>query len=342
MNQGCRHRCVFCNERLTAGDHPSRITQEAFEKTIHTHLGRASKKKSPIQIAFYGGTFTGLGKKEQKRLLDLAAPFLASGEVEGIRISTRPDEIRKEDLDFLKESGVFTVEIGAQSFDDEVLLRAKRGHTAADNIRAIQLLKGKGFTTGIHLMAGLPGDSTESFAETVKKTIELRPDTVRIHPTIVLRDTVLAQDVREGRYRPLSLAEATDICKEALKELTKAGIPVIRLGLQTTKELEEPGAVVAGPFHPAFKSIVEGSLFLEMAERLLYRFAGSRENIRFLVALGDISNFQGMQRKNIAILEEGFGLQKIRVETDPLLERGSLAVTDGQLRLVTNFSGEIV
>lgn len=342
MNQGCRHRCIFCNERLTAGNHPDRIMEDVFVETIRTHLDKASRKTGSTQIAFYGGTFTGIKKEEQKRLLNLAAPFLATGTVESIRISTRPDEVNAEALDFLKESGVSTVEIGAQSFDDEVLLLSRRGHTAADNVQAIQMLKEKGFATGIHLMAGLPGDSPECFTETVKKTIELRPDTVRIHPTIVLRDTTLAKDFREGRYRPLSLAEATEICKEALKELTKAGIPVIRLGLQTTRELEEPGNVVAGPFHPAFRSIVEAAIFLEMAEALLNAFTGRGENIKLLVSPGDISNIQGLRRKNIAMLEERFGLENMHIETDLSLERGNLAITDGQKKLTTDFSGRIV
>jgi histone acetyltransferase (RNA polymerase elongator complex component) len=341
MNQGCRHRCIFCNERLTAGDHPHNITDDAFVQTVRTHLDKASKKARFVQIAFYGGTFTGLAEKEQKRLLNLAAPFLAAGEIQSIRISTRPDEIRAQELDFLQASGVSTIEIGAQSFDDRVLLLSERGHTAADNIRAIELLKGKGFTTGIHLMVGLPGDSPESFAETIEKTIELHPDTVRIHPTIVLKDTALAGDFRNGTYRPLSLAEATEICKQALKKLIGAGIPVIRLGLQTTKELEEPGAVVAGPFHPAFKAIVEAAVFLEMAESLLNAFPVREKEMTFLVARGDLSNIQGLRRKNIAILEENFGLETIHVKTDISLDRGSLAVTDGQRKLTTDFSGRI-
>jgi histone acetyltransferase (RNA polymerase elongator complex component) len=342
MNQGCRHRCIFCNERLTAGNHPDRITEDAFVETIRTYLDKASRKAGASQIAFYGGTFTGLNKEEQKRLLELAAPFLAEGSAESIRISTRPDEIDAETLDSLKESGVSTVEIGVQSFDDRVLLLSKRGHTAADSVRAINILKEKGFVTGIHLMAGLPGDSPEGFAETIKKTIELRPDTARIHPTIVLRDTVLAKDFREGRYRPLSLAEATEICKNALKELTKAGIPVIRLGLQTTRELEEPGAVVAGPFHPAFRSLVEAAVFLEMAEALLHTLGGGGKNSTFFVSPGDISSFQGLHRKNTALLEERFEIGNMRVKTDPSLQRGSLALSDGQRRLTMDFSGRIV
>ncbi|MCX5855402.1 MAG: radical SAM protein [Deltaproteobacteria bacterium] len=265
MNRGCPHRCLFCNEQLTAGDRPERITEAAFTETVRTHLAGAGRKSGPVQIAFYGGTFTGMVREEQRRLLKLAAPFLREGAADGIRISTRPDGIDAEGLDFLRSSGVTTVEVGAQSLHDEVLLRSRRGHTADDTVRALALLRQKGFETGIHLMAGLPGDSPGRFVETIERVIALRPDMVRIHPTLVLRDTPLAQAFREGNYLPLGLADAVALCKNALKALTAAGIPVIRLGLQTTRELEEPGAVVAGPFHPAFRSLVETALFLEMA-----------------------------------------------------------------------------
>ena len=355
MNRGCPHRCLFCNERLTAGDRPERITEAAFTETVRTHLDSAGRKSGPVQIAFYGGTFTGMEREEQRRLLELAAPFLREGAVDGIRISTRPDGIDAEGLDLLQTSGVTTVEVGAQSLNDEVLLRSRRGHTAADTVRALALLQEKGFETGIHLMAGLPGDSPDRFAETIVRVIVLRPDMVRIHPTIVLRDTPLAEAFREGNYLPLGLADAVDLCKNALKKLTAAGIPVIRLGLQTTRELEEPGAVVAGPFHPAFRSLVETALFLEMAAALLSsagRGSGALAlppadtgagglTLHFTLSPADVSNFYGAKRENIKALQERFGLSGIRVSPDPALPRRTLILTVGEKRLRTDCSGQI-
>ncbi|MEK7827721.1 MAG: radical SAM protein, partial [Thermodesulfobacteriota bacterium] len=193
MNRGCPHRCLFCNERLTAGDRPERVTEAAFAETVRAHLVSAPRRGGPVQIAFYGGTFTGMEREEQRRLLDMAAPFLREGAVDGIRISTRPDGIDNEALDLFQTAGVTTVEVGAQSLHDGVLIESRRGHTETDTVRALTLLREKGFETGIHLMAGLPGDNPDRFAETIRKTIALRPDMVRIHPTLVLRDTALAQ-----------------------------------------------------------------------------------------------------------------------------------------------------
>lgn len=353
MNQGCPHRCLYCNERLTAGDHPERVTETAFAETVRAHLESAPRGGGPVQIAFYGGTFTGIERDEQRRLLDMAAPFLREGTVDGIRISTRPDGIDKEALDLFRTAGVKTVEVGAQSLDDAVLIESHRGHTEADTVRAIALLKEMGFETGIHLMAGLPGDNPDLFAETIRKTIALRPDMVRIHPTLVLRDTALAHAFQQGMYKPLTIAEATDLCKNALKALTAAGIPVIRLGLQTTRELEEPGAVVAGPFHPAFRSLVETALFLELATSLLLsaeRGNGAvssgtdntgRLTAHFTVAPADLSSFCGAGRGNIAFLKERFGGDEIRVTADPAVSRGTVILTHGNQQLQADGAGRI-
>lgn len=341
MNRGCPHRCIFCNESLTAGNYPAGIAADAFNETVRRCLENPLRKRGTIQIAFYGGTFTGMEQAEQERLLDLALPFLREGKVDGIRISTRPDEIDADNLDFLKRSGVAAIEIGAQSFDDDVLRQSRRGHTAADNIRAVKLLGEKGFATGIHLMAGLPGDTAERFSQTVEKTIALAPDTVRIHPTIVLKNTALARDFLEKKYRPLTLPEAVELAKEALKKFTKAHIPVIRLGLQTTCELEEPGAVIGGPFHPAFRALVEAAIFFEMAERLITAMEERKKEIGFIVSPRDISNLQGLRRENMTILKNRCGLKNIAVTADPALARGTLIIIDAGKKLRTDFSGRI-
>jgi histone acetyltransferase (RNA polymerase elongator complex component) len=341
MNRGCPHRCLFCNERLTAGDRPEQITEAAFGQTVRGYLDSAARKSGPAQIAFYGGTFTGMAQEEQRRLLGLAAPFLRTGEVDSVRISTRPDEISREGLSLLKLSGVTTIEVGAQSLDDEVLLRSRRGHTTADTLRALTLLGEGKFTTGLHLMAGLPGDSRGRFARTVEKVIALRPDMVRIHPTIVLKGTPLADLFREGNYRPLTLAEALEQGKEALKRLTVAGIPVIRLGLQTTRELEEPGAVVAGPFHPAFRTLVESALLREMAASLLSAAGPAGGKAAFTLAPADLPSFPGQRRGNIAALTESFHLTDIRFTADPALPRLTLVLTAGGRTLRTDASGGI-
>jgi histone acetyltransferase (RNA polymerase elongator complex component) len=284
MNRGCPHRCIFCNEFVTVGAVDEPITEKYFKQTMETYiagcirrsapgtrrrsssLNHAADKESgtishiskPVEIAFYGGNFTGLSNEEQKTLLSMAQPWLDTGAIQGIRISTRPDYIHQDALKLLKAFRVTTVELGAQSLDDTVLQASRRGHSAADVILAISLLKENRFKSGIHLMAGLPGDTPEGFLKTVDHVIALRPDTVRIHPTLVLSDTVLAALYEQGRYAPLSLSMAVELCRDALSRLNTANIAVIRLGLQTTPSMEKPGAIVAGPYHPSFRDLVIG------------------------------------------------------------------------------------
>ncbi len=341
MNRGCRHRCIFCNERLLAGDRPATITAEAFAQTVRAHLGSTPRKRGPVQIAFYGGTFTALEEGEQRRLLDLAAPFLREGLIDGIRLSTRPDEIDGPRLDLLKAAGVTTVEVGAQSLDDEVLRSARRGHGAAETIRALCLLKERGFTRGLHLMAGLPGDDGERFRRTVEKAVSLVPDMVRLHPTVVFRDTALEAAYRAGSYAPLTIAEAIAQCAAAWKMLAAAGIPVVRIGLQTTREMEAPGAVVAGPFHPSFRSRVEAALLREMAEALLAAAGSQEREASFILAPTHLSVFPGEGRTNIAALRERFGLARIRLTGDPGLPPLTLLLRTGGTALGTDATGTI-
>lgn len=336
--QGCPNRCIYCNVHKTAGNFSGRITEDNFRKTVHEYLSHPKRKRDGAEIAFYGGNFTGMTKDYQAELLGFAGPFIEKGLVHGVRISTRPDTIDEEALDLMKQFGVTTVEIGAQSMVDEVLYLSNRGHGAADVSAAMEVLKERGFKTGIHLMAGLPGDSQSGFEYTIERTIALKPDMVRIHPTIVLEDTGLADLFLNGTYNPLSMPEAIDMCKYALRRFREANILVIRVGLQTTREMEMTGSVIAGPYHPAFRSLVEESIFLDMASAMLADRKMSEQEVIFSLAPKDISFFLGHKNQNMHTLKELFGLTAIDVSADPLQERGTLAIIVAGGKSVTGIS----
>jgi len=198
--QGCPNRCIYCNVRKIAGKHVDAITEDTFREKVHKYLNHPKKKLNGAEIAFYGGNFTGMAREDQTRLLTLAVPFVKEGLVQSIRISTRPDCIDKEHMGLLHDFGVTIVEVGVQSMVDHVLDRSTRGHSASDVCRAVAILKARGFKTGIHLMVGLPGDSREGFEHTIRETIALKPDMVRIHPTLVLADTELEELFLSGAY----------------------------------------------------------------------------------------------------------------------------------------------
>jgi hypothetical protein len=227
------------------------------------------------------------------------------------------------------------VEIGVQSLDDHVLLLSRRGHTAKEAARGVDLLKKSGFITGVHLMVGLPGDNPARFAHTIDRCMEMRPHMVRLHPTIVFEKTELAEAYRAGHYVPLSLSEAVEICKYALKRFKAAGIPVIRLGLQTTSHMEAAGSIVAGPFHPAFHALVEESIFYDRAYDLLSQYPVAGKEIALSVSPRDESYMRGQKNGNLRKLKEQFHVRDIAVKPDKESARGTLVVqVDGRLQVM--------
>jgi histone acetyltransferase (RNA polymerase elongator complex component) len=211
------------------------------------------------EIAFYGGSFTMLREAQQEAYLDAACQFVSQGRVQGIRVSTRADALEEPALQLLKTYKVSTVEIGCQSFDDQVLVQAERGHSAEENRRAVSSCLAAGLQVGVQLMPGLPGGSPGEAVASVEETIKLKPDFVRIYPAVVIEGTGLADLWRSGSYMPWSLDEAVEVCADILFRCRNAGVPVIRMGLQNDEQLERN--LLAGPYHPAFGQLVRSRLW---------------------------------------------------------------------------------
>ncbi|MBI5048238.1 MAG: radical SAM protein [Deltaproteobacteria bacterium] len=249
---GCPHQCIFCNQTsITGKERLPDTTEVAITIGDYLKTWKGSGKK---EVAFYGGSFTGLDKNMQEEFLAATCRFVSAGLIDSVRVSTRPDYITKEELMFLKSYNVETVELGVQSMDDEVLKLSGRGHTAEDTEEAVMLLKKYGFKVGLQFMPGLPGDTEEIVLCTANKIAELEPDFVRIYPTIVVRDTPLEKMYMSGLYNPWPLTEMVDICKMLVSLFNAKKIPIIRLGLQPTEALEQ--GIVAGPYHPSFRGLV--------------------------------------------------------------------------------------
>jgi len=325
-NQGCPHKCVFCEQERITSQHGNQVTKEfvtqQLEKAIHSSEFDPGRKP---EIAFYGGTFTGLPFERMLELLKAAIPFIEQGFFLSTRISTRPDALDEQRLKAMRDNGVSTVELGAQSMDNRVLDLSKRGHSAEDTVKAVQFLKGYGFKVGLQLMPGLPGDSRESFYSTITKVISLHPDMVRLYPAVVIRGTALAHLYEAGTYRPLLLEEAVEICMESCFRLEEEGIPVIRIGLMSSPSLLEKGQIVAGPWHTAFGFLVRSGIYQRNLESELPG-PGEVTNIRILAPKRDIPLLRGYRNRGLKEIEAKTGAAVVSVQFDDSLPHGHIRV----------------
>lgn len=319
---GCREHCLFCNQKATAPEIPSPPSVRKFiEASLFSFP--TDKKKRERQIAFYGGSFTAMPKEDQVSYIKEVQPFLSSGLIDSVRISTRPDALDEEVLCLLKRYGVKTVEIGAQSMVDQVLLLSHRGHRAEDTVSAISRLRLWGFEVGLHLMIGLLGDTLDCFLQTLDQVIHLRPDFIRVHPTLVLRGAPLEILWRNGEYSPLSLEDAIQWLKKGVLKLERASIPVVRIGLQPTKELEEH--LIAGPYHPALHQLIDSAISFDMAISLLQTSQKDGQAL-FLCHPKEASNLRGQRNENILKLKDHFRLREILIQSSDDVPRGSLVL----------------
>lgn len=324
---GCPWRCVYCNQQRISSAAPP-PTPAAVKQQIEQALSTVSPGDI-VEIAFFGGNFTTIATELQLAYLQAAHPFVESGAVSGIRLSTRPDAINADILQRLKQHGVVCIELGVQSLDAEVLARSGRGHGPEAVGESAALIKAWGFQLGVQLMLGLPGDTAEKALATARAAIALQPDMARIYPTLVIEDTELARQYRAGRYQPLTLAAAVEQCHAVWQLFRAAGIPVIRMGLHSSAELND-GSVLAGPWHPAFGELVQQYDFLQRTRALLSDHCAEPEHATRLtlsVNPRDLSRLTGYRRENISRLEQEFAL-RLNVKGEASLPPGSIVITE--------------
>ncbi len=306
-HEGCPNDCVFCNQRKITAKSQAMTLHEVAEQ-INTYYSTLDDT-TYIELAFFGGSFTGIDASLQENYLKLAYEYKKAGKIHAIRLSTRPDYISEDILGRLRHYEVDTIELGVQSLDEEVLNASNRGHLVSDVYKAVGLMKAYGFQLGIQLMVGLPEDTKERAILSSKLTALLKPDFVRIYPTLVIKETELLVRCEQGTYHPLSLEEAIDWTKEMYQVFLKNQIPVIRMGLQPTDLISEGKEVLYGPFHPAFRQLVESAYFLDQIKSKLYAPDSSQDkeaNIIILCNPRDLSQVIGHKRRNILELKKEF------------------------------------
>lgn len=270
------------------------------------------------EIAFFGGSFTAIDRTLMEQLLAAAAPFVEAGRAAGIRISTRPDAINPAVLMVLKHYHVTAIELGAQSMSDTVLRLNRRGHNALSVRFAAAQIKNAGFSLGLQMMVGLFGetDPVRFARDTAIALAGLAPDTVRIYPALVLKDTYLATLMEGGAYKPLTVEQAVEATAPLIALFEEKGIKVIRVGLHDEPCLAE--SVVGGPYHPAFRQLCEARLYLEeFRQQLLSAKPGEYTAI---VAVGQRSTAAGQKNENLTRLAQA-GYQLVITESPTVTGR---------------------
>ncbi|MGL5416645.1 MAG: elongator complex protein 3 [Clostridium sp.] len=319
--EGCPHQCVFCNQDRITGV-KDRVDGEKVRNIIKEYYDTIENKDAMIEVSFFGGTFTAINEKKQRELLSVAKEFKDLGIVKKIRMSTRPDAISDYILSYLLDYKVDIIELGVQSLDDNVLKNAGRGHTVFEVYAASKLIKKYGITLGHQLMPGLPGSNRDLDIMSAEKSLQMKPDLVRIYPSLVIKDTPMEKMYLRGEYVPYTLEEAVDVSKEIYKIFEKENINIIRVGLQPTETINVGGDVVSGPFHPAFRELVESSIMNENIRKALVE----KKKGEIKINSRDLSKLYANKKNYFnKLLEEGY---KLKVTIDDEIERGCFRVID--------------
>lgn len=319
-HKGCPHDCVFCNQKHITGTTED-TTKEDVKRIIEEHISTIDKD-SYSEVAFFGGSFTGIEICKQTELMEAAYTYVKEGRVSGLRCSTRPDYITDEILSNLKNYGMKCIELGVQSTDPEVLINSNRGHTYDDVVGAAQLIKKWGIELGVQMMLGLPGDNIDKMIKTAKDLISLNPTCVRIYPTLVVRDTYLHQMYQKGEYSPLELEECVEYLSIIMPMFKRAGINIIRVGLQTTDDINE--STVNGPYHPAIRELAESRI---IRNAMIPHIKDITSLAEVFCAPSLVSKVIGHHRSNKEFFAREYGVE-IKVICDKKIDTDKLKICD--------------
>ena len=321
---GCPNDCVFCNQKSISGQ-KNNMTKEKAQKIIEEYLKNIKDETAEKEIAFFGGSFTAIEEEKQNELLKMAYEYVKQKKVKSIRISTRPDYIDKKILKRLKKYKVKTIELGVQSANDFILEKAGRGHTFEDVKKASKLIKRYGFRLGHQMMVGLPESTRKDEINTAKELIKLKPNMVRIYPVLVVKGTKLEKDYNENKYKPLSVVQAVEICKELVRMFADKKIDIIRVGLQNTDEISDPknekSEVVAGPYHPAFRQLVESGMWYDSIVEKIKKLNVKVKEVEVTVNPIDKNNVIGHKKENIKKLKDTYDVD-LKIKEDKKVKQG--------------------
>ncbi|EGL38696.1 radical SAM protein [Parvimonas micra] len=311
-HMGCPHDCIFCNQRKIT-NFVDVLDEVDIRKNIENYISYFKNKNIPIEIAFYGGSFTGLDKNLMIRYLEIAKYYIDIDFVNSIRISTRPDYISKEILDILIKYKVHTIELGVQSMTQSTLDLNNRGHNVECVYESSSLIKKYNIKLGLQMMVGLYGDTIDTVVNTAFEICKINPDFVRVYPTLTIKDTELERLYYSKEYIPMSLEDSICLCKYIYVIFKYYNIPIIRLGLQSSDNISEDVDIVAGPYHPAFRELVESSVYRDFIEYYMC-FFDIKDDITIKCNNSEVSKIVGNKRSNLKYFKEKYNIN-IKIKT---------------------------
>ena len=330
---GCPNQCVFCNQRTISGVNKFEISQ--VEKQIEDALSTIDPS-CEIEIAFFGGSFTGIDRDLMISLLELANGYVRCNKVKSIRCSTRPDYINEEILDILEKYSVRTIELGLQSTSDSVLAISRRGHTHYDEERACRTIVSRGFSLVGQMMIGLPGSTLESELETARFIVKSGATGARIYPTVVFHDTELCEMSHNGEYIPLNLSDAVERSAHVLEIFKDSGVDVIRIGLCASDNLFDNEKYYAGPNHPALGEMVESAMLYNKITAMLDDNRSYVDTmLKIFVPKGALSKVIGQKKSNKIRLIRNYGFTDVKVIEDANLLDCELKIEEERKRECT-------
>ena len=332
---GCPNACTFCNQKKISGQNEM-VTAKDVKDTIEYFIKNFKDEDKYVEVAFFGGSFTGIEVEKQEELLQAAYEYIEKGIVNSIRISTRPDYIDKETLKRLKKYNVKTIELGVQSTNNYILKKCKRGHTYEDVNKASKLIRRHRFILGHQMMIGLPDSTKLDEIRTAKELIKLKPKIARIYPVLVIKGTELEKQMEDGEYTPLTVAQAVDRTKEVMDLFNHKKVEVIRIGLQNTETITDPenanSEVVAGPYHPSFRQLVEGNMWYDAIVSKIKKFSTKVKKIEIVANETNINNIIGHKKENIEKLKDVYDVEVV-VKPDEKIKPGKF-----EINILENFT----
>lgn len=326
---GCPNDCTFCNQKTISGQ-TKEVTPKDVTETIEFYLNSFKDKKKYTEVAFFGGSFTGIELEKQEALLKAAYEFVKQKRVNSIRVSTRPDYIDKTRLKLLRKYKVKTIELGVQSSNDYILRKCRRNHTFDDVKRASKLIKRYRFVLGHQMMVGLPESTMLDEMQTAKDLARLKPKIMRIYPVLVLKGTELEKEYLDGTYSALSVEQAVERCKELCYFFAKKRIKVIRMGLQTTDTISDnsknsDSQIVAGPYHETFRQLVEASINYDTIVKRIKSYNTKVKEVEIVTSPENINNVVGYKRENINKLKEYYDVD-VKLKQDKKMKNGKINI----------------